>query len=104
MAKVKNEALERAIVAAINGIPRYTAKGATTASHGVHSVISGIFQNVVKAHNGDKAAAIATFKDLADRKVIYQHPTRGGFMLATSPFPVTERAAKPTASDGFFKS
>lgn len=91
--------LENAIVSAVTSLQgTYRAKGREKASHGVHSVYSGIFGNVVKA-TGDKDKAIAVMNGLVTKGILYSKPARGGFSYATSPFPV---AVKVSQADGFF--
>lgn len=93
----KPTAIEARILAAVSGLQgKKIINGKPM--HGVHSVYSGLWANVVKA-TGSKEAAVATFDAMVESGKLYRKPSKGGYSYATSPFPASERK---TDSDGYF--
>lgn len=86
-------------VTALQGKPIESGKLKGKIAHGVHSVYSGIWNNVVTL-SGGKEQAVATFDRLVASGVLYAKPSKGGFSYATTPFPVS---AKTSTADTFFK-
>ena len=93
--------IESRILAAVSALQgKYTSKKTGRTSHGVHSVYSGIFQNVCKA-TGSKADAITLLDSMIKAGTLYVKPSKGGFSYATTPFP---QSAKTSQADTFFKA